>query len=399
MLLHYIYLVQEREFRKTEENIYKVGRTTQEDFSRIKKGYPNGSSPKIYTECINSIVLERQIIKLFKQQFKRRKDIGNEYFEGDWHIMVKIILETIENERLNYDKDGNLIYEKILNVFPDYENDESFGGKKKYIKIIKDNDNYIVQYINPKIKSYIEYCYENEIEIDVNVMIQTYILCKNATDKLQYFDNLISKNKIQFDKIYDINSNNFIKRINKTKKNIKIENHYSGKSQLLKSIMGKTTEGIRQLFNCNIIINEVLYATILTTTDKPYDTMFKKLKDFDSFSIDMGLYKHNFIDVYKINKKYYYKTLLIGYLPHIIRWNSNYNYYNFVNRNNSYNELNRNYIKYDREIHLFDDKNHPLSNKSNYIEYRNMYKKIIEYNSLKECFNMNPYIKTILTLF
>ncbi len=38
--------------------------------------------------------MEKEIIKFFKQQFKIRKNIGNEYFEGDWKSMRDVINPT-----------------------------------------------------------------------------------------------------------------------------------------------------------------------------------------------------------------------------------------------------------------------------------------------------------------
>ena len=38
----FIYLIKEREFIKTKEKIYKIGKTKQENLQRIKS-YPNGS--------------------------------------------------------------------------------------------------------------------------------------------------------------------------------------------------------------------------------------------------------------------------------------------------------------------------------------------------------------------
>jgi hypothetical protein len=40
--LHYIYILREREFIKTNENIYKVGKTTKMAYKRFNQ-YPNGS--------------------------------------------------------------------------------------------------------------------------------------------------------------------------------------------------------------------------------------------------------------------------------------------------------------------------------------------------------------------
>ena len=42
MIINYIYLLQEREFIKTKEHIYKVGMTKQENHERFNQ-YPKGS--------------------------------------------------------------------------------------------------------------------------------------------------------------------------------------------------------------------------------------------------------------------------------------------------------------------------------------------------------------------
>ena len=48
----FIYLLQEREFIKTKEPIYKIGKTKQEKIKRIKS-YPNGSELLFYIVCNN----------------------------------------------------------------------------------------------------------------------------------------------------------------------------------------------------------------------------------------------------------------------------------------------------------------------------------------------------------
>jgi hypothetical protein len=94
---HYIYLLQEREFIKTKENIYKVGRTEKENHSRFNQ-YSKGSVLLFQMICNDCKSIERQIINLFKEKFIQRKDIGNEYFEGDFQLMIDIIYSTIRNE-------------------------------------------------------------------------------------------------------------------------------------------------------------------------------------------------------------------------------------------------------------------------------------------------------------
>jgi hypothetical protein len=94
---NYIYLIIEREFRKTRENIFKVGMTKQKNDKRFKQ-YPKDSKLLFQMICKDCKNIEKQIIKLFKEKFKHRNDIGNEYFEGDYKIMIDTIYLTLKNE-------------------------------------------------------------------------------------------------------------------------------------------------------------------------------------------------------------------------------------------------------------------------------------------------------------
>lgn len=94
---NYIYLVKEREFIKTNENIYKIGRSKQENTKRFLQ-YPKGSELIIQARCIDCIKTEKILINIFKTKFIHRKDIGNEYFEGNDIIMQSIIHDLLFNE-------------------------------------------------------------------------------------------------------------------------------------------------------------------------------------------------------------------------------------------------------------------------------------------------------------
>jgi len=100
---NYIYLLQEREFIKSKENIYKVGMTKKENHIRFNQ-YPKGSVLLFQMICNNCKSIEKQIIKLFIEKFENRKDIGSEYFEGEYKSMIDIIYLTIKNEE-NIDED------------------------------------------------------------------------------------------------------------------------------------------------------------------------------------------------------------------------------------------------------------------------------------------------------
>jgi hypothetical protein len=100
--INYIYLLQEREFIKTKENIYKVGMSQKENHKRFNQ-YPKGSILLFQMICNNCKNIEKCLIKIFKDNFKLRNDIGNEYFEGDYKSMIDIIYSTIKNEKEEYE--------------------------------------------------------------------------------------------------------------------------------------------------------------------------------------------------------------------------------------------------------------------------------------------------------
>lgn len=91
----YVYLLQLREFVKTNEDVYKVGMTSQENHGRLR-GYPKGSVLLFQDSCENYKKAETQILDKFKETFTQMKDIGAEYFKGDLHQM-KDIMHTIVN--------------------------------------------------------------------------------------------------------------------------------------------------------------------------------------------------------------------------------------------------------------------------------------------------------------
>jgi hypothetical protein len=418
-ITNYVYLIQEREFIKTKENIYKVGMTKKENHTRFNH-YPKGSVLLFQMICNNCKNIEKQIIKLFKEKFKHRRDIGNEYFEGDYKYMIDLIYLTIKDEinlheetiiseeaTINNEKYQD-IYEKLYKIFPDYKNDEIFGGNKKYIKINVIDNEYVVYYINPSFMHLLEDYYKNENDIDSESERGPSIICeydmnKHVADELQYFNNLISKKSVCLDKIYDINSNDFINKINKTKFDIKIENYDDFKTHLPPieycNCNCKITEKIRQLFHCNTIMNGCLYSTIAKEHENDdIFKIFKKLKDFDNLLIDVGIQEYILLTLYKINSKYYDKTFLRKYTPYLIRWDNNNNYY-IVNRDYEYIGLNSKSIDYitGGEAYLYNDGNKPYDNINNYIRFCNEYKRIVNDNSLKNCLNMHNSVNIMLT--
>ena len=92
MKAEYVYVLQEREFIKTKENIFKVGKTKQENSKRFNQ-YPKDTILLLQTVCIDCDKTERSILSRFQSKYKQRKDIGVEYFEGDHNQMLRDINE------------------------------------------------------------------------------------------------------------------------------------------------------------------------------------------------------------------------------------------------------------------------------------------------------------------
>ena len=135
-----VYMVKEREFTKTNEEVIKVGYSNQEDFKRFKK-YPKGSLLLFHVYTENGKLCETEIIKEFKKLFIQRKDIGNEYFEGDYNVMRRIIIDIVEQVESN-----------LSNKFQTGINDEK--EIKSHIDILKDEIKKLSCFLEDSYKSF-----------------------------------------------------------------------------------------------------------------------------------------------------------------------------------------------------------------------------------------------------
>ena len=82
----HLYLIKEREFLKTKENIYKIGKTR--NIKHRMPSYPKDSRVYVIYYCASDIdKVEKELIKEFDKLFKKRTDIGHEYYETDKDIV------------------------------------------------------------------------------------------------------------------------------------------------------------------------------------------------------------------------------------------------------------------------------------------------------------------------
>lgn len=112
MIVNYIYLLQEREFIRLNEQVYKIGKTSQHNLKRFNQ-YPKSSKLLIHITCNNCDMLEKKLIKLFKKTYIHKKEYGNEYFQGDLKKMIQDIVEAVLNEEIEIDDEINDITKKF----------------------------------------------------------------------------------------------------------------------------------------------------------------------------------------------------------------------------------------------------------------------------------------------
>lgn len=107
-----IYLIREREFLRFDEDIYKIGRTSQKGLKRFN-AYPKGSELYINFPSKNIIDDERQLIRIFDEKYEQMPKCGREYYLGDLNSML-VDIENYLNAKgiepnMNLDSDNNCI--------------------------------------------------------------------------------------------------------------------------------------------------------------------------------------------------------------------------------------------------------------------------------------------------
>lgn len=89
----YIYVLQEREFVRNNENVYKLGKTVNP--KQRLSSYPKGSKVHMVMPCEDCSEAEKCLLDWFRELFVSRKDIGSEYFEGDLLMMTKTVMRYL----------------------------------------------------------------------------------------------------------------------------------------------------------------------------------------------------------------------------------------------------------------------------------------------------------------
>jgi hypothetical protein len=296
----FIYLIKEREFIKNNEEIYKIGKTKQMALKRIKD-YPKNSILLLYIITNDCDKKEKQIIQKFKEHFIHKKDIGNEYFLGDYNHMINIILSIISNDSSLIESS---LIESSLNDSSLIESSsvESSSNDSSIDIVYFDYDNKIINFDNSHIK---------DKEFIINNNLEYYELFELYYNKLFENDNnkIIRKTKRTYSTILT-NTNKWINKMDETIYPIIINNI----AKNMKSFIEINFKDDINNFKDNIDYNDyndiinIIYKIlcfldfIIKKTSKNENLLFRDLNKYINI-INYKNYLNEFYNYYKLNIK------------------------------------------------------------------------------------------------
>ena len=88
--MNYIYIIREREFLRLDEDVYKLGRTTQRNLKRLMQ-HSKGSELLFQSMCADCNHVELDIREIFIRNYTQRDDYGRKYFQGCVYEMISDI--------------------------------------------------------------------------------------------------------------------------------------------------------------------------------------------------------------------------------------------------------------------------------------------------------------------
>ena len=184
-------------------------------------------------------------------------------------IQNKIIYNDCSNEDTDdEDKPQIEIDDEVKEQFPNYCDDETFGGTKKLIKIYIEVDKIIIKYIDCEIND----CNYQSI---YNYLVQEVEAYRDQWDnnceyedmkyKDNYYNKIIKYKIIENNKIYDLNDDKFVKKLDKYKHHIKL--HYSDKLDYITDKYRLYFQDKHNLIEFHIqnnaILNDVIYCGLI----------------------------------------------------------------------------------------------------------------------------------------
>lgn len=242
MVSDYIYIVHCEQHLHT--NIYKIGRTSQQEFRRFN-GYPKNSILLLYIHVNDSREVEPKLLELFRSKYTEIKSAGHEYFQGDITEMVKD-MTSIALEYFDYTSE-NRISEEVIEIFPNYKYDHSFGGRYRLCLLRKNEEECNVYFIENK----------DLVCIPVDRTLANAILCTNCKKN-------VIKNNVYFK--YNEKIITYVTSCMKKVSNILTDDEieYYNPSDFINNP--------RLLFTCNISVNDYQFAYFSPTFAEKFIT-------------------------------------------------------------------------------------------------------------------------------
>jgi hypothetical protein len=306
----FIYLLREREFIKTNENIYKIGKSKQEFGKRFSQ-YPNQSQMYLHLYVNDVDKFEKTLIDLFSIEFNKRIDIGYEYFEGNVNNMLKLIFNCYFNVNFNkinvindelQDKINNYIINKEKEKTNEIEkiNLRLEKQKIKEEKLIKDKEK-LEQLKKTKMEKLIFQKTEEEKNNQKKIKRNLFGEIKEKISSMitnKYFTVLHVRNMWFYDELRKCKTlNEILKKINSfiNEEIKKIYNFINSiyDSEIISKIKIKNVKKILMLKICNGY-NDIIPKKIITQIREKYCNKEDVVK-MDMIYYEMGELKYEFV--------------------------------------------------------------------------------------------------------
>ena len=141
---NYFYILKEREFVRSGEQTWKIGKTGQNPPCKRFDGYPKGSEIMLLLKVPNKDIFERKVIEVFKNKYHRMVEYGNEYYRGDIDDMIKDVI-TIKSNLDPVAPTSNVNTKRVPDIytwFVDYAKDKPFRDNKMMLRRDQTHRNY-----------------------------------------------------------------------------------------------------------------------------------------------------------------------------------------------------------------------------------------------------------------
>ena len=238
---HFIYLLREKQDIEDKLNIFKIGKSTQENTRRVKS-YPSGSYLYLHIRCNDCHSMETKLINKFKNYFLLVR--GREYFKGDIHIMMDIIYSFIQTHvyETSYILEND-DYKLTSGTLENDDNENKIIGTLEINELNVENNN--ISDILPSIKELLFLKKENEELLEKNKRLSQELL------KNEGLYNETFATRVDLDEARSGKANHDKKQLSQ-----ELSQKYKGLSQELLNIKNQNKELYKELFKFeNQIIN------------------------------------------------------------------------------------------------------------------------------------------------